>query len=141
MESSFLSQVNWLAVIVAALAYFIIGSLWFAAIFGKVWLQEVEKIGIRINKPTRGQMTQKMVQTFIGNWIIVLAVAYVVFVSGSVTWQTGLKIGLICGIGFAVAVMVVAYTWESRSYKLIAIDAGYPLTGITIAAIILSVWR
>ena len=82
-----------------------------------------------------------MIQTLVGNLIIVVAVAYVVFVAGSVTWQTGLKLGLILGIGFAVAVMVVAYTWESRSFKLIAIDAGYPLAGITMAAIILSVWR
>ena len=141
MDSVFLSQVNWLAVAVAALAYFILGSLWFAAIFGKLWIQEVEKIGIRINKPTKGQMTQKMIQTLVGNFIIVVAVAYVVFVAGSVTWQNGLKLGLICGIGFAVAVMLVAYTWESRSYKLIAIDAGYPLVGIVMAAIILSVWR
>ena len=141
MESAFLAQVNWLAVIVAALAYFILGSLWFAALFGKMWSREVEKIGIRINEPTKGQIMQKMIQTFVGNVMVAIAVAYVVFVAGSVTWQNGLKLGLICGIGFAVAVMLIAFTWESRSFKLVAIDAGYPLVGIIIAAIILSVWR
>lgn len=141
MQSTFLSQLNIPAVLVAAVAYFIIGSLWFAALFGNIWSKEVEKHGIRITKPSKGQMMQKMVQTFVGNLVVALTMAYVVFVAGSVTWQTGLKLGLICGIGFGAAVMAIAYTWESRSFKLVAIDSGYAVAGITVAGIILSVWR
>jgi hypothetical protein len=44
-------------------------------------------------------------------------------------------------LGFAAAAIVIAYTWESRSFRLMAIDFGYPVVGITACSIILSVWK
>ncbi len=39
MSFDVLSDLNWLAVIVAALAYFAIGALWYAPpVFGKAWM-------------------------------------------------------------------------------------------------------
>src|SRR5688572_8860117 len=33
------SQINWWAVIVAAVATFILGGLWYSALFGKTWIR------------------------------------------------------------------------------------------------------
>jgi len=39
MSFDTLNDLNWLAVIVAALAYFVIGALWYAPpVFGKAWM-------------------------------------------------------------------------------------------------------
>ena len=39
MSFSSLADLNWLAVIVAALAYFVVGAAWYApALFGTIWM-------------------------------------------------------------------------------------------------------
>ena len=36
-----LSELNWLAVVVAAVSAFVLGGLWYGAIFGKAWQQQL----------------------------------------------------------------------------------------------------
>ena len=37
MNTDVLQHINWLAVLVAGLAYFFLGALWYTALFGKKW--------------------------------------------------------------------------------------------------------
>ena len=32
---------NWLAVVVATVAFFVVGAIWYTALFGKIWQREV----------------------------------------------------------------------------------------------------
>lgn len=141
MLQQFLHQVNLWAVLVATLVYFILGSLWFSVLFGGVWSKEVEKLGILIKDPAKSTIAAKMFQTFVGNAIAAVSMAYIVFISHSYHWIAGMKLGLLCGIGFAAVGMIIAYTWESRSMKLQTIDTGYAVVGITLCGIILAAWR
>ena len=141
MLQNFLDQVNLWAVLVAAVAYFLLGSLWFSVLFGGVWSKEVDKLGILIKDPAKGTIAAKMIQTFVGNLLAAFSMAYIVFVSGSYNWMAGLKLGLLCGIGFAAVAMIIAYTWESRSMRLQMIDTGYAVIGISLCGIILASWR
>ena len=141
MLSSFLSHANFLAILVAAIAYFALGSLWYSVLFGKIWMAEVEKSGVNLHEPEKKGMTLKMIQTFLLNFVAAFSVAYLVFVSGIDNWLAGFKLGLLCGIGFAASGIATAFTWESRSIKLVVIDSGYPVFGIAICGVILSVWH
>jgi hypothetical protein len=141
MLTSFLSHANYWAILVATLAYFVLGSLWFSALFGKVWSKEVEKHGVKINEPAKSDIAKKMLQTFTCNALAAISIAYVIFATGAPTWLAGAKLGLLCGIGFAAVGISIAYTWESRSAKLLAIDCGYAVAGITICGIIIGAWQ
>ena len=141
MLQAYLHQVNLWAILVSAVVYFILGSLWFSALFGGVWSREVEKLGILIKDPAKGTIAAKMIQTFVGNLIAAFSMGYIVFISHSYHWLAGLKLGLLCGIGFAAVGMIIAYTWESRSMKLQMIDTGYAIAGISACGIILAAWR
>ena len=141
MLQNFLDQVNLWAILVATLAYFFLGSLWFSVLFGGVWSKEVERIGIQIKDPAKGTIAGKMFQTFVGNLIAAFSMGYIVYISHSYNWLAGLKLGLLCGIGFAAVAMIIAYTWESRSMKLQMIDTGYAVIGISLCGIILAAWR
>jgi hypothetical protein len=110
-------------------------------LFGGFWSKEVERLGILIKDPGKGTIAAKMIQTFVGNLIAAFSMGYIVFVAHSYNWVAGLKLGLLCGIGFAAVGMIIAYTWESRSFKLQMIDTGYAIAGISACGIILSVWR
>jgi len=141
MLQNFLDQVNLWAVLVSAVVYFILGSLWFSVLFGGVWSREVDKLGILIKDPAKGTIAAKMIQTFVGNLLAAFSMGYIVFVAGSYNWLAGAKLGLLCGIGFAAVAMIIAYTWESRSMRLQMIDTGYAILGITACGIIESAWR
>ena len=141
MLQNYLHQVNLWAILVAALAYFLLGSLWFQALFGGIWSKEVERLGILIKAPPKGVIAAKMIQTFVGNLIAAFSMGYVIFISHSYNWLAGMKLGLLCGIGFAAVAMIVAYTWENRSMKLQLIDTGYAIIGIAICGIIIGGWR
>jgi hypothetical protein len=141
MLQSFFEHANYWAILTAAAAYFVVGSLWLSLLFGNTWSKEVAKYGVQIKEPTGKEISQKMIQTFIGNIIGALAIAILVYLTGISGWSAGLKLGLLCGFGFAASAIVIAYTWESRSFKLMAIDFGYPVVGFTACAIILSLWK
>jgi Protein of unknown function (DUF1761) len=141
MLQNYLSQVNLWAILVAALAYFILGSLWFSVLFGGVWSKEVEKLGILIKDPAKGTIAGKMIQTFMNNLLAAGSMGYLVYISHCYNLLAGLKLGLLCGIGFAGVAMAIAYTWESRSMKLQMIDMGYAIVGITLCGAIIAAWR
>lgn len=141
MFANFLSQAHWLAILLSALVYFALGSLWYSALFGKLWMAEVARHGIIIKDPDKKQIGNKMIQTFIFNFIVAFSLAYVVFISGSYTWLAGAKMGLLCGLGLGSMAIAISCIWESRSLRLIAIDCGYALAGMIICGIILASWH
>src|SRR5215510_9987413 len=116
MFQSFLSHTNYLAILVSAVAYFILGSLWFSLLFGNAWSTEVEKQGIKIKEPTKKEIGAKMIQTFVCNLIAAFATAFVIYATGASEWSHGIQIGLICGFGFGAMAITIAGTWESRPF-------------------------
>ncbi|TLY27307.1 MAG: DUF1761 domain-containing protein [Ignavibacteria bacterium] len=64
MASLYYSQLNVWAVVVAAAAYWILGSIWFSLLFGKIWSSELEKHGVKIQTPNGSRMAAKLVQTW-----------------------------------------------------------------------------
>ena len=63
MLSAFLSHANFLSILVAALAYFAMGSLWYSVFFGKTWVAEVEKTGVKLKQPEKKDIPVKMFST------------------------------------------------------------------------------
>ncbi|HYQ87658.1 MAG TPA: DUF1761 domain-containing protein [Bacteroidota bacterium] len=141
MASLYYSQLNVWAVVVAAATYWILGSIWFSLLFGKIWSSELEKHGVKIQTPKGSRMAAKLVQTFILNLAAALALSYLVFVSESSTLYHAIKLGLASGVGLSASTIGIAYTWEGRSVKLAVIDIGYPLLGVVVCSIILTLWR
>jgi hypothetical protein len=141
MDFNFLFHVNYAAVMVAAIIFFIIGAVWFSVLFGTAWVQELQHHNIVIKEPSSQQMMIKMGLNFLKNLMLAFAVAGLVVLTGSTTVWSGLLLGALVGCGVAVPAMADIFIWESRSLKLFLIDASYQVIGIILAAIVLSVWR
>jgi hypothetical protein len=138
---NYLSSINYLAVIISAAVFWVLGSVWFGALFGKSWLTELEKHGVKIEKPTSQVMVIKSIQTFILNLILVLGIGFFIHLMNLTTVGQALKLGLLYSICFSFASVSITYTWENRSLKLLLIDFGYLFFGIIISSIILTLWR
>lgn len=140
MDLNILTHINYFSVLISAIIYFLIGSLWFSTLFGHIWSKELEKHNTIIKKPTTSQLLEKMAITFGSNILTSLAMAYLTKATGSNTIVSGLILGVITSIGFAATTMATTFSWESRSLKLFLIDIGYPVLGIISSSIILSLW-
>jgi hypothetical protein len=141
MDINIFSQINYVAVLVSSIVFFLIGSFWFSGLFGSTWCEALEEHGIKIKKPTPNEIMQKMLLTFVANVIASIAMACLIIATGSSTAYSGFMLGTTAALGFAATAIAGVFIWESKSLKLFLIDAGYPVIGIIVSAIILSAWH
>lgn len=137
----YISSVNYLSLLVSAVIFWVLGSVWFGPFFGKTWRTELEKHGVKIEKPTTTIMVLKSILTFLMNLLLVIGIGFFVYFMGLSNLMGAVKLGLLFGISFSLTTLLIAYTWENKSLKLLLLDSGYPFFGIIISSIILTFWR
>ncbi|MBL7865580.1 MAG: DUF1761 domain-containing protein [Cyclobacteriaceae bacterium] len=136
-------HVNIMAVVVATVANFFLGYVWYTVIFGKAWAIEM-KIDMSGPKPSGGDMAKGMIFMVIGNFLM----AYV-FASNSMAWSfvPGVKEMGAAGnilnatvftwLGFYLPGDLSRVGWEKHSWKLFGINTGYHLVMLLLAAVII----
>ena len=139
MDTSFLSDMNWLAVLVAAVAYFMLGAIWYSkALFGNTWLKAT---GINMsNTDAKKGMGGVMAFTFLLVAITCVGLGILVHRLMLESALSGAKLGLVTGICFASTSICISYLYQSKPRVLWLIDGGYHLIGNIVAAVILSLW-
>jgi len=138
MNTDLFSQINWLAVLVAALAFFFLGAIWYSALFRNAWIKAA---GVSMNDPNaRKGFARIMITSFIT--ILITSIGLALFINriGSGGWITGLKVGLIAGLCFCAMAISNSYLFEKRPMALMMINSFYNIVGCVIAGIIISVW-
>jgi biotin transporter BioY len=131
-------SMNWLAIICAAAAYWILGMIWYAALFGKIWCAGLEQHGVKVQK---GGMAAKMIGTFIGNLVAAVIMARLIQRIPVTDIVHGLRLGVGVGVGFSATAITIAYLWESKPFKVWLIDVSYYVLGCVLLGAILSVWH
>lgn len=140
MGTSVFSQLNWLAIVVAGLAYFALGALWYSKLlFVTPWIRLT---GVRMDDPNaRKNFAQTMIISLI--LMIITSIGLALFLAriGPSSWMSGAKVGLIAGICFSATAISISYLYENRPLGLHLINGGYNLVGSVIAGIIIAVWK
>lgn len=138
-------DVNYWAVLVAAVAQFAIGMAWYSpALFGKAWMKEIGKSQKDIDKAKEGGMMKEMAIALIAALVMAYVLSHVNFMGveafGASGWQGGLMAGFWSWLGFVATVMVHGALWEDKSWKLVAINAGHWLVALLAMGAILGAW-
>jgi hypothetical protein len=132
---------NYWAILVAAVVFWLLGAVWFSGLFRKVWSSGLAKLGLKIQKPSTSEMKKKLVLSFLINIIQVWGMAAIVSGFQIMTVQPAICIGLLVGVCFAGVSIGCRSLWENRGLKLTCIDMGYPIVGFVISAVILALWQ
>ena len=129
--------VNWLAIIVAAIVKFAIGSVWYTALFGKRW-RELQ--GVPEGASMNGLATAMIVQ-IVGDLVMAYVLARFVGHYGATSIFDGILIGFMAWLGFVATIMVGSIFYERKPAEAVAINAGYQLVGIVVMGVILALWH
>ncbi|MEO5643254.1 MAG: DUF1761 domain-containing protein [Bacteroidia bacterium] len=140
---NFCENANWLAIIVATLAYFFLGAIWYTKIlFAKPWMA-----GHGIKEPTAeekkamgGKLAGMMIGSILISFISACVIALLAYALQSTTAMSGIKLGLACGV-FAAGPICMSYIYLQKPFKLWLIDSGYHVVSYIIVAVIISVWH
>ncbi|MEP5610993.1 MAG: DUF1761 domain-containing protein [Cyclobacteriaceae bacterium] len=130
-------EINYLAVLLAALSMFLIGGLWYSPmLFGKVWARENSFSEERIQGGNKGLI-------FGGSFVLSLIMAFNLagFVSGYDDWKWGLIGGFLAGFGWVALSIGILYLFERRSLKLFLVNAGYFVVSFLVMGLILGLWK
>ena len=133
--------INVWAVLVATLAFWALGALWYSPVlFSKRWQKEVGFKEEDIKKAN-------MALVFGGSFVLMLLMVWALnFVINShkpeeLSLMRGLHYGAFTGFFFSMLTMGINYLYQRRSIVLWLIDGIYMVLGLGIAGMILGAWR
>lgn len=130
-------QLNYLAILVAALSSFLIGGIWYSpAVFGVAWMKE--------NGLTEEKLKERSMPKVFGLAFLLALIAsfnLVMFLGPDTDISSGALYGFLAGIGWVATFVGTHYLFEKRSLRLFLINAGYSVVALTVMGLILGAWR
>jgi len=131
-------KTNYLAVIVAAIAYWLLGAIWYGVVFGEAWmaLEHMTPEQARSMNPVL-----PYVITLVLNVLIAYALAQICIWRNADTLGRGASVGVLLWIGFVGPVTFTTYMYEMRPKELYAINQFFPLAGFVLMGAILGGWK
>jgi len=131
------TQLNYLAVLVAALSTFLIGGIWYSpALFSKAWMRE--------NGFTEENMKgRNMAKIFGLAFLLALISAFnlAMFLGPERDPVMGALWGFLAGAGWVATFLGTYYLFEGKSFTLFLINAGYGIVSLTVMGAILAAWK
>lgn len=129
------ASLNWFAVALATLAYFVLGALWFTPLFGRAWDRS---LGIDRRRGERYPPIYYVVP-FASSVLVSVATAVLVAATGVDGWADAALLGLVVGIGYSAAVTFTNAVTPTTPHPIAfaAITGSYHVVGAILAAIII----
>lgn len=145
-----MENVNWIALIVAALSTLVIGFLWYGPLFGKAWMKET---GI-----TEAQAQKGMPLRFGISVVLAFIAVFFIYANSVITgglppddvhgievtkfhtFGHGVVHGIMAALFMAMPVLVTNALFEQKSFKYILINVGYWIVTFAIMGGIVNAW-
>ncbi len=130
-------RTNYPAVIVSAMAYWLLGALWYGVLFGKEWvaLEHMTEEQARSMNPVLPYII-----TFALNLLIAFVLAQLCIWRNANTPGRGAAVGVLLWIGIVGPITFTTYMYEMRPKQLYAINEFYSLAGLCLMGVILGAW-
>lgn len=139
--------INYVAVVVAAVANMMLGFIWYGPLFGKQWVSLMGWSEAEL-KAGQEQMQKEGWKTYVPQFIGSLIMSYILahyFIFASTYTNTfgvlgGFMVGFWSWLGFVAPVMLGSVLWDGKPWKLFPLQSGYYLVGLLIMGAIIGSW-
>lgn len=133
--------INYLAVLVAAVAAFALGALWYSPIlFAKPWMKAhgyTEEDAAQMRKSAN----RSYLITFLCQLVIALVLAILIYMIGIYRPIGGIKLGALCWLGFAATIGLTSQVFSNKRFAVYVIDVAYQLAYLVLMGWILAIWH
>ena len=130
-------DVNWLAVLVAALVKFAIGGVWYSPpVFGPRW---GALVGVTPDA-SKARMAAAMITDLAASIVLAWVLANVLKFTGAVGMMPGARVSFFLWLGFAATPLLSTTVYEGRPFALFAINAGYWLVAMLVMGALIGGW-
>ena len=120
-----LASINWLAVIIAGIAGWLVGAVWYN-VLSKQWLAAQGKTMETAKQDAGGQsLPVLLVIVFAANLIMAVMLYGIMTHVGPFTVRSGMISGALIWFGFVITVIATNYAFQGRKPMLTVIDGGY----------------
>ena len=128
-------ELNWFAVLAAAASSFVLGGLWYSALFAKPWQAAA---GLSDEQVKSGNPAL----IFGGSFVLALiaSASFAVFLGSEIDATTGALYGFTAGLCWVAASFGINYLFERKSLRLFLINGGYHTLQFTLIGLILGAW-
>lgn len=133
------TDLNYLAVLVAALVFFLVGGLWYAAVFGKQWRNA---LNLNPDDTVRAQQDfpKALAVWFLSGLLISFVLANLARALGAVSFGSGVMVGFWAWLGFALPLNLNSLAFEKRSPHVFLINVGFYWVAFALMGGILAAW-
>lgn len=138
--------VNYIAVLVCAVASMVLGFLWYGPVFGKTWMR---LMGWDPNHPPhqkdgQNKANQGYAIAFIGALVTAYVLSHLIVFAGSYMNESGMSVGFSTAfwvwLGFVAPISLSSVLWEGKSWKLWCFNNTYHLVQLLMFGAILTKW-
>jgi uncharacterized membrane protein len=131
------NELNWLAIIVAAISAFALGGLWYSPVlFVKVWMRET---GITEESAKSANMVKIFGLSFL--LAMLAAILLGLFLGHDAGGGVGALSGFLIGLGTIFTFLGITYLFERRSLAHFLVNASYGVAALTLMGFIIGVWQ
>jgi hypothetical protein len=117
--------VNYLAILIAAIAAFLFGGAWYG-VLGKAWMAALGKSEAEIKGrglPASARLAVAFAALLLMAWMLAGVIGHLG--AGQVSLRNGAISGFLLWLGFVITTQIVNYTFQSQSQVLTLIDGGH----------------
>ncbi len=136
MIFDYFAGLNWLAILVAALAWFAFSAVWYSIPpLSNAWQQAA--------KVTPGQgppLAMILIPTFIGYFVTSIAIALLATAIPGDEVVDGVALGIVLGVGFGVVGAIVNQMYEQKGRSYWLINGVNALIAYTLVSVIVTIW-
>lgn len=137
-----LGQLNWVAVLVGGVVYFVLGAAWFSpAVFGRPWMAA---IGFDESR----QRPEMNPASYAGPAFFYLvasaATGLLAAATGTDTLQEGVVLGLLVGVGYTLTVTATDAVFDPNKPKpwtWFVISGAYHVVALVLVGMIIGAWQ
>jgi len=129
-------DINWLAVLVAAVVTFVLGGVWYGPLFGRAWRTAEGQA-----EPQPGRQKHPAVVYGLSFVLMLIAAAVLAIALGpDPNVQRSVVVGLVVGVGWVATSFGVNYLFAGRRLALFAVDAGYNVVLFALMGLIIGLF-
>jgi len=137
MIFDFFGELNWLAILVATIAWFAFSAIWYSVPpLSKAW-QKASKVDMTTEGPP---LVSLFGPTLVGYFVTTIVIALIARGIGATEVVDGVALGAALGVGFGLVSALVSQIYEQKGSSYWLLNGLNAIIAYIIVAVIVTVW-